>query len=80
MESVLAGGNGDGGIQLRPDGGGASSLAGERLAVGIGGVAPAHEGDGLKIYHIRPLIRPFSFAIRPLITFALVICHSNSRQ
>jgi hypothetical protein len=33
LESVLAGGNGDGGIQLRPGGGGASSSAGERLAV-----------------------------------------------
>jgi hypothetical protein len=29
---VLAGGNSDGGTQLRPDGGGASSLAGKRLA------------------------------------------------
>jgi hypothetical protein len=26
-----------------------------------GGVAPALDGDGLKIYHIRPLIRPFFF-------------------
>jgi hypothetical protein len=31
--SVQAGGNGDGGTQLRLDGGGASSSAGERLAV-----------------------------------------------
>ncbi len=37
MESVLAGSNGDGGIQLRPDGGGASSSAGEWLAVATAG-------------------------------------------
>jgi hypothetical protein len=35
LESVLAGGNGDGGTQLRPDGGSASSLAGEQLAVAM---------------------------------------------
>jgi hypothetical protein len=33
LESVLAGSNGNGGIQLPPDSGGASSSAGERLAV-----------------------------------------------
>jgi hypothetical protein len=33
LERVLAGGNGD--IQLRPDGGGASSLAGKQLAVAM---------------------------------------------
>ncbi len=32
-----AGGNGDGGIQLRLDSGDASSSAGERLAVAMGG-------------------------------------------
>ncbi len=32
LERVLAGGNGDSGIQLRPDGGGTSSSAGGRLA------------------------------------------------
>jgi hypothetical protein len=37
LESVLAGGNGDGGKQLRPDGGGTSSSAGERLAVATAG-------------------------------------------
>jgi hypothetical protein len=31
-EASLAGGNGDGGIQLRPDNGGASSSAGGRAA------------------------------------------------
>jgi hypothetical protein len=69
LESVLAGGNGDGGIQLRPDGGGASSSAGEKLAVataggGNGGAAPVPDGDGLKIYHIRSLYSAF-FSIRP---------------
>jgi hypothetical protein len=34
---LLAGGNGDGGIQLRPDGGGASSSGRERLAVAAAG-------------------------------------------
>ncbi len=37
LESVLAGGNGDGGIQLRPDGGGAPPSAGKRLAVATAG-------------------------------------------
>jgi hypothetical protein len=37
LESILASGNGDGGIQLRLDGGGASPSAGERLAVATAG-------------------------------------------
>ncbi len=45
--SVLAGGNGDGGIQLRPVGG-ATSSAGGRLAVVTAGWTGS-DGDGLKI-------------------------------
>jgi hypothetical protein len=37
LESVLAGGNGDGGLQLRQDGGGATPSAEKRLAVATAG-------------------------------------------
>jgi hypothetical protein len=58
LESVLAGGNRDGGIQLRPDGGGTSSSAGEQLAVttAVRHWFPTAMGSRLIIFvrYIRP--------------------------
>ncbi len=44
-----AGGNGDGGIQLRPDGGDVSSSAGERLAAAMAGRRRLLTVMGLKL-------------------------------
>jgi hypothetical protein len=46
LESVLAGGNGDGGIQLRRDDHGARPLAGKRL-VAATAERTSFDGDGL---------------------------------
>ncbi len=84
MESVLAGGNGDGGIQLRPDGGGAFSSAGEQLAVATAVRHRLWTAMGSRFLYIRPFIRiylnssifgPFNhiFGLMPNLTFALVI-------
>jgi hypothetical protein len=68
LESVLAGSNGDGGIQLRLDGGGASSSAGEWLAV-----ATAVRHRFLTVMGSRFII--FVCYIRPFSLFGLHILY-----
>ncbi len=49
---VTAGGNGDGGIQLRPDSGGVFSSAGERLAAAMAGRRRLLTAMGLKFMQL----------------------------
>jgi hypothetical protein len=64
-EISMAGGNGDGSIQLRPDDGGASSLAGGGRRHGSGGFCSALDSK-LRVFDFRASfvnhsIRPFPY-------------------
>ncbi len=71
LESVLAGGNGDGGIQLRPDGGGTSPSAGKRLVVATAGRHRFPTAMGSRLMIFVPFVI-FGLFLSFLIDFAIV--------